>query len=127
MARAIITSNLSRRPTHEPLYDIDPHSGATIEVFYGDAVLARSFGAGGSGWFWWSCRRGRLPDKPPSGPFGTNYLTHRDHGRHNASIRSLCKSFKCCTRREGLIGKGFHCADVLNEWRAEWHSSATLA
>jgi hypothetical protein len=60
MARAIITSSPSRGPAYEPLYDIDPHTGATIEVFYVDAVLVRSFRAHGPGWFWWSCRRGRL-------------------------------------------------------------------
>jgi hypothetical protein len=63
MARAIITSSPSRRRAYEPLYDIDPPTGATIELFYGDVVLD------GPRWFWWSCRRGRLPDKPPDGPF----------------------------------------------------------
>ena len=67
MARAIITSSPSRRPTYEPLYDIaPPPTGATIEVFC-DAVLARSVGARSPGWFWWSCRRGR-----------NSYLAYRD-------------------------------------------------
>jgi hypothetical protein len=33
----------------EPLYDTDPHTGASVEVFYADAVLAASFGAS-AGW-----------------------------------------------------------------------------
>ena len=61
MARAFITSSPSRRPTYEPPHDIDPHTGATIEAFYGDAVLARSFGAQGPGWFVWRCERDALP------------------------------------------------------------------
>ena len=42
---------------HEPLYDIDPQTGATIEVFYADRAL-ETFGRCGAGWFWWSRRRG---------------------------------------------------------------------
>jgi hypothetical protein len=33
MARAIITAQTGRRPAHEPIYDIDPRTGASIEVF----------------------------------------------------------------------------------------------
>jgi hypothetical protein len=77
MARAIVTSSPSRRPVYEAPYEIDPHTGATIEVFYGDAVLARSFGAGGSGWFWWPCVPGCLPERPPVGPLPTNYSALR--------------------------------------------------
>ena len=42
---------------HEPLYDIDPRTGACIEVFYADRAL-ETFGRCGSGWFWWPRRRG---------------------------------------------------------------------
>ncbi len=44
MARAILTSTMKQRPQYEPLYDIDPRTGASIEVFYADRVLAKSFG-----------------------------------------------------------------------------------
>ena len=44
MARAIVTSTMKQRPQYEPLYDIDPGTGASIEVFYADRVLAKSFG-----------------------------------------------------------------------------------
>jgi hypothetical protein len=64
------------RPEAEPLYDVDRRSGARIEVFYADAALARSFGASGPGWFWWTCEPGSLP-KPPAGPFATSYLAFR--------------------------------------------------
>ncbi len=76
MARAIITTK-AERSRHEPLYDTDPRTGATIEVFYGDAVLARSFGARGPGWFCWSCAAGRVPMAPPLGPFATSYAAYR--------------------------------------------------
>jgi hypothetical protein len=39
---------------HDPLYDTDARTGATIEVFYADPVLAASFGMGGAGWYLWS-------------------------------------------------------------------------
>ena len=77
MARAIITSRPGRRAAHEPLYDIDPHTGASIEIFYADRVLAKSFGAR-RGWFWWSCLPGCLPDAAPLGPFATSFGAFRD-------------------------------------------------
>jgi hypothetical protein len=40
-------------------------------------VLARSFGTR-PGWFWWSCRRGFLPDGLPTGPFATSYAAYRN-------------------------------------------------
>ena len=42
---------------HDPLYDVDPRTGASIEVFYADRAL-ETFGRCGSGWFWCSRRRG---------------------------------------------------------------------
>jgi hypothetical protein len=78
MARAIITTKPERRAAWEPLYEIDPHTGATIEIFYADRTLAGSFGARGAGWFHWSCQRGCLPEVPPVGPFGSGYRAYRD-------------------------------------------------
>ena len=43
MSRAV-ASELVRRAACEPLYDLDPQTGASIEVFYADQVLAASFG-----------------------------------------------------------------------------------
>ena len=75
MAKAPISKS-ARRDPHEPLYDVDPRTGAAIEVFYADQALAKSFGTR-PGWFWWSCRRGFLPDGQPTGPFGTSYAAYR--------------------------------------------------
>jgi hypothetical protein len=66
-----------RRYTSEPLYDVDPRTGATIEVFYADRALAKSLGMRGAGWCWWTCQRGCLPGRA-IGPFGTSYLAYRD-------------------------------------------------
>jgi hypothetical protein len=69
-------SNPRQRAAHEPLYDIDPLTGASIEVFYLDRTL-ETFGRGGAGWFWWSRRRGFSPDGPAIGPFATGYSAYR--------------------------------------------------
>ena len=61
----------------EPLYDIDPKTGASVEVFYADCALARSFGTRGEGWFWWRCKPGCLPGAV-AGPFANNYLAYRN-------------------------------------------------
>jgi hypothetical protein len=77
MARAVIC-NSGQRAAYEPLYDIDPRTGAAVEVFYADRSLAQSFGVSSGGWFWWSCTPGCLPNCPPAGPFVTSYLAYRD-------------------------------------------------
>ena len=41
MAR-VVTSELGRRTDYELLYDVDPRTGASIEVFYADDVCSRS-------------------------------------------------------------------------------------
>jgi len=45
---------------HEPLYDINPETGVSVEVFYADRTL-ETFGRGGAGWFWWPRRQGCSP------------------------------------------------------------------
>jgi hypothetical protein len=60
----------------EPLYEIDPETGTTIEVFYADRT-PETFGRGGAGWFWWPRRRGCSPDGPATGPFATSYSAYR--------------------------------------------------
>jgi hypothetical protein len=37
-----------------------------------------TFGRGGTGWFWWSRRRGFAPEGPAVGPFPTSYSAYRD-------------------------------------------------
>jgi hypothetical protein len=69
--------NLRESARHEPLYDIDPRTGANIEVFYADRTL-ETFGRDGAGWFWWVRRRGFSPVGPAIGPFATSYAAYRD-------------------------------------------------
>ena len=77
MARAVI-SDPKRRAAFEPLYDLDPQTGASVEIFYADRVLAKSFGMSDAGWYFWSCQSGSLPNDPPRGPFANSYLAYRN-------------------------------------------------
>jgi hypothetical protein len=63
-------------PWREPLFDIDPATGVSIEVFYADRTL-ETFGRGGCGWFWYCRQRGFPPDGSPTGPFATSYAAYR--------------------------------------------------
>jgi hypothetical protein len=60
----------------EPLYDTDPETGVSIEVFYADRTL-ETFGRGGAGWFWWPRRQGCSPVGTATGPFATSYAAYR--------------------------------------------------
>ena len=86
MARAIISDRMGRA-AYEPLYDMDPRTGASVEVFFADRVLAQSFGTA-EGWYWWSCRPGCLPDDVPTGPFASSYAAYR-----NIAVRWTTDSF----------------------------------
>jgi hypothetical protein len=61
---------------HEPLFDVQPVTGASIEVFHADRTL-ESFGWSGAGWYWWVRRRGFAPDSLAVGPFPTSYSAYR--------------------------------------------------
>jgi hypothetical protein len=74
---AKLATSSERRVADEPLYDVDPRTGDTVEIFYADDVLATSFGTR-PGWHWWSCRRGFLPEGLVTGPFQTSYAAYRD-------------------------------------------------
>jgi hypothetical protein len=65
-----------QRARREPLFDIHPLTGTSIEVFYSDRTL-ETFGRSGVGWFWWPRRRGCSPDGSPTGPFATSYAAYR--------------------------------------------------
>jgi hypothetical protein len=69
-------SNPRQRARHEPLFDVHPRTGASIEVFYSDRTL-ETFGRCGAGWFWWSRRRGFSPAGLATGPFVTSYAAYR--------------------------------------------------
>ena len=79
------TPNPAQHPRREPLYDVHPRTGATIEVFHTDRTL-ETFGKGGAGWFWWSRRRGFAPGGPPTGPFATSYAAYRHAMDTDASL-----------------------------------------
>src|SRR5271170_6927107 len=76
VARTVI-SDPKRRSALEPIYDTDPHAGVSLEVFFADEWLAKSFGTN-PGWFWWTCECGCLPEEPPTGPFATSYAAYRN-------------------------------------------------
>jgi hypothetical protein len=69
-------SNPRQSARQEPLFDIHPLTGASIEVFYADRAL-ETFGKRGAGWFWWSRRPGFAPEGQPIGPFATSYAAYR--------------------------------------------------
>jgi hypothetical protein len=62
---------------HEPLFDVHPVTGVSIEVFYADTSLV-SFGRSGAGWFWQLRQPGRAPEGKARGPFPTSYSAYRD-------------------------------------------------
>jgi hypothetical protein len=64
------------RQMHEPLFDVDPVTGVSIEVYYADRTL-ESFGRSGVGWYWWPRRRGFAPQGPARGPFASQYAAYR--------------------------------------------------
>ena len=67
---------VQQQSRHEPLFDIHPLTGISIEVFYADRAL-ETFGRSGSGWFWWPRLGGFTPAGPPTGPFATSYAAYR--------------------------------------------------
>jgi hypothetical protein len=80
---------MSSRPSqYEPLFDIQPVTGSSIEVFYADRAL-ETFGRCGSGWFWWPRRRGFSPDGPATGPFATSYSAYRHAMKTATPIASV--------------------------------------
>jgi hypothetical protein len=92
-----VTSKTRQRAAHEPLYDVHPLTGISIEVFYADRML-ETFGRCGAGWFWWSRRRGFSPEGLATGPFATCYAAYRNAlgaslgANSNCSLQSTKKS-----------------------------------
>ncbi len=76
MAPLTLAPTPGQRARREPLFDVHPQSGATIEVFYADRTM-ETFGRCGAGWYWWSRRRGCSPDGPATGPFVTSFTAYR--------------------------------------------------
>jgi hypothetical protein len=65
-----------QRARLEPLFDLHPRTGVSIEFFFANRTM-ETFGRLGSGWFWWSRRRGYPPVGPAAGPFPTSYAAYR--------------------------------------------------
>lgn len=75
----------------DPTRESDPYALPDIEVFYhehakrelcalnagykaelyGECVVDDEGNCGGTGWYWWACFPGCLPDSDPVGPFDT--------------------------------------------------------
>ena len=53
MAPLTLSPTPGQRARREPLFDVHPQSGATIEVFYADRTM-ETFGRCGAGWYWWT-------------------------------------------------------------------------
>jgi len=79
------TSNPRQRAGREPLYDIDPKTGVSIEIFYADRTM-ETFGRNCAGWFWWPRRRGCSPCGPATGPFATSYGAYRHAMKHGGTL-----------------------------------------
>ena len=73
-------------PKYAPLFDVDPVTGRSIEVFYADRAL-ETFGRIGAGWFWWPRQRGLAPTGPAAGPFPSSYAAYR-HAAISAAVTS---------------------------------------
>ncbi len=57
-----------------PKRESDPHALPDVEVFYRRANAIYRDGeyqVEPTGWYWWSCFPGCLPDSEPIGPFNT--------------------------------------------------------
>jgi hypothetical protein len=60
----------------EPLFDVHPVTGVSIEVFYAGSP-PRCFGRGSAGWHWHFRQRGYAANGPAVGPFSSAYLAFR--------------------------------------------------
>jgi hypothetical protein len=68
-----------------PKRESDPYALPDGEVFYHDSSVNTIFENGESshfgmptGWYWWPCYPGCLPDSPPQGPFATEAEAIKD-------------------------------------------------
>jgi len=95
-------ANTDRRHQHEPLFDVNPTTGASIEVFYADRTL-ESFGRIGAGWYWWPRRRGFAPDGPAVGPFATSYRALSD-ALHPTALAPVFGARVAIRLQRGLSG-----------------------
>jgi hypothetical protein len=57
----VTLASTDHRHQFNPIFDIHPVTGASIEIFFADRTL-ETFGRCGTGWFWHVRRRGFAPD-----------------------------------------------------------------
>jgi hypothetical protein len=77
---------MSNSAKYAAIFDVNPVTGATFEVFYADDAL-QTLGLRRAGWFWWSRRRGFSPESPAVGPFPTSYSAYRDATSFRTDVR----------------------------------------
>ena len=95
-----MTSNSKQCARREPLYDINPDTGVSFEVFSSDRTL-ETFGRGGRGWFWCPRRLGSAPEGPATGPFATSYAAYR-HAVLGANLGTAVNHFQnSCIKSDG--------------------------
>jgi hypothetical protein len=98
-----MSSSDRRRQKYAPIFDVDPVTGRSIEVFYADRTL-ESFGWEGAGWFWLPRCRGFAAYGPAVGPFPTSYSAYRDALRSRTDPRQFGErspGFRLCADRAG--------------------------
>lgn len=66
------------RAYSDPRRETDPYSLPDVEVFYrtrkenkADGVIDSDGEPMGTGWYWWTCFPGCMPDSDPFGPYET--------------------------------------------------------
>jgi len=123
MQSKIAARNDAQHRKYEPLSDFDPRTGATIEVFYADPVLAASFGAI-AGWYWWSCHRGSRPGQP-HGPFHNGYRAYGDALISSTLGRVSPRGVQTMIDEgedESTFRNYYRCASCGCEWTDVWSS-----
>ena len=101
---------------HQPLFDVHPVTGASIEVFYADGLA--TFGRRGAGWFWWRRRRGFAPEGKATEPFPTSYSAFQDALQrctdpHNSGERS--QGFRLGADRAGACVRQAAAEQIASE------------
>jgi hypothetical protein len=103
-----------RSQKYGPIFDVDPLTGASIEVFCADRTL-ESFGREGAGWFWWPRRRGFAPEGPARGPFPTDYSAYR-HAATSAALSGECSVAQTSVQVDALCKKNVVMLSMARPW-----------
>ena len=63
-----------------PFKDEDGGEYGSCEVFHTDGIAGGDYECKESGWYWWACFPGCLPDGEACGPFATEQEAREDAG-----------------------------------------------